>query len=1072
MTGSVYADIVDTRPGDGPRTPPRSHLATNATNIDLTGRWAFRILRGADELVDLGGDAALAAPNASLEDWEQIDLPCHWVLAGENGPRADHPWGAPAYTNVQFPFPVDPPHVPAENPTGLHRRTVEVPEELFAEGSQILLRTLGIESLGVLFINGERVGAIRGSRLTQELDVTGYLQPGENTLYLRVHQFSAHSYLEDQDQWWLPGIFRQLSLEHRPAGRIDDVWLRADMDPATGEGTLVPEVRAPRTAWPITIRVPELGIDQVFTGPEELAPIPVGPVEAWSADRPRLYSAEACSSGETVRVRVGFRRVEIVGHEWRVNGKKLRLRGMNRHDFHPVSGRVFDEADTWEQLCLMKRHGINAVRTSHYPPHPRLLEMTDELGLWVIDECDLETHGFELVGWEANPADDPQWREALVDRAQRFVERDKNHPSVICWSLGNESHTGRNVEAMAAWIRRRDPERPIHYEPDFDGRYTDVVSRMYEPIESMREMSAGHGQGLATSAGRNAVLAGRPMILCEYAHAMGNGPGLLTEYEEAFSTLPQWHGGFVWEWRDHGLRTRAADGSWFSGYGGDFGEPLHDGSFVCDGLVLSDGTPTPALGELKAVVSPIQLELVGADDAAPGAGGNLADAVADVPAGLRLRVRNLRHDGDTSDVRFFVSREADGRERATVEVEVPAVPAGSETLVELPAEAVVVRSLDEGPWRELWLTVRAVLAADTAWADAGHELAFAQRCLAEREAGAGMTSRYVAAGGSAAASTGLTGPTGAAAGVDGAAPAASTGPIRVGEALFEARTGTLLSINGLDVRGPRFTLWRAPIENDVLTTFGSYLEVTPEATRGLGAPGPSTAETWRSQHLHLLQRRTLEVTVLGEDALCVRELWTPAARRNSVEVQLLWRWQDGGLHLAADALPSLGWSGTWPRIGLAFELAPGVGPIEWFGTGPAENYADSRHAARVGRFTADVADLTCTYAVPQESGHRSDLRELVIQGADGSTADKALMLTASPVAGRLPGFSLRAHDEHEVTAAGHPHELPASRATHLFLDAAQHGLGSRSCGPDVLPAHHLRPQSAAWSVRFTVLSPS
>nr|HMQ67242.1 glycoside hydrolase family 2 TIM barrel-domain containing protein [Arachnia sp.] len=417
---------------------------------------------------------------------------------------------------------------------------------------------------------------------------------------------------------------------------------------------------------------------------------------------PRLYDAEVGNAVETRSLRVGFRRVEIVGHEWRVNGRKLRLRGVNRHEYDPDRGRVFDEDAVRAQLHLMKRHNINAIRTSHYPPHPRFFDLADELGFWVIDECDLETHGFERHGWVDNPVDDPRWREALLDRIERTVERDKNHPSIVAWSLGNESGTGQNTAAMAAWARGRDPERPVHYEPDFEGQYTDVVSRMYAPVEEMEDMSSGTGHNKLGSPGRNAELAKRPMILCEYVHAMGNGSGAVAEYERRFDSLPQWHGGFVWEWRDHGLRTTAPDGTEFFGYGGDFGEEIHDGSFVCDGMVLSDGTPTPMLAEFAAVTTPIKIT----------AGGDT------------VTVENRRHAGDTSDLRFLWRDELDGREVASGELAVGAVAPGEGATLAAPGFAPV-----DG---ELWRTVEAVTAGDRPWAAAGHAVTRVQARLADR----------------------------------------------------------------------------------------------------------------------------------------------------------------------------------------------------------------------------------------------------------------------------------------------------------------------------------------------------
>ena len=989
-------EITSFSPGSGRRVSPRAHVASDAAKVDLSGAWRFHFSARPD----------LAPPDAEAVDfddsgWDSIVLPGHWVLQGRDD------WGRPAYTNVQYPFPIDVPNVPDENPTGDHRLSFDVPEGFAPAGGRVLLRFGGVESLCIASLNGVEVGVVRGSRLAQELDVTHELRSGVNVLHLRVHQWSAHSYLEDQDQWWLPGVFREVELLARPASGIDDLWLRADFDPRTGEGVIVPELTADAGAWPITISVPALDLAVTLASPEDAVAINVGAVDPWSADRPALYDVKVSNAVEIRSLRLGFRRVEIVGHEWLVNGTKLRLRGVNRHEFDPEHGRVFNRERAREGLVQMKQHNINAIRTAHYPSHPELLELTDEMGFWVIDECDLETHGFVFDAWQDNPTDDVRWRDAYLDRVERFFERDKNHASVICWSLGNEAGTGSNSKAMAAWLHRRDPERPVHYEPDFDGTHTDLVSRMYATVEEMADMSRGTGTHEFATPGRNAVLAQRPMILCEYAHAMGNGAGALSVYEEAFDTLPQWHGGFVWEWRDHGLLQKSASGQQFNAYGGDFGEEVHDGSFVCDGMVLSDGTPTPMLAEFAAVASPIKLTMLG----------------------NRLVVENWRHDGDTSDLRFFVVDEHDGHVFSEVELEIATVlPAGGIGGVELPQPSTP----EQG---EAWRTVRAELAQDTSWAAQGHVVAWSQvRNHAVTHSGLRTPSCV--------------------------RPTSTDGRVALGSAAFDASTGDLTSLNSVSIAGPRLDLWRAPTENDSLSDFRSYVEVEPIASRGIGAPGPSSAAQWRAAGLDRLQRRVLAVDVRS-DELRVLHRYAPAASRQSILVELVWRMCGDELTLAADAQPSAGWTGTWPRIGLHFVLSTEVGRVDWFGTGPRENYPDSRRAARVGRFSSSIQDLVVNYAVPQESGHREGLRELVLTGL-------GLTLRASEVAGRLPGFHMRMHDAHAVAAAAHPYELPESRNTHLVLDAAVHGLGSRSCGPDVRPEYQLRPSAAQWSLRLGV----
>ncbi len=989
-------EITSFSPGSGRRTSPRAHVASDAASVDLSGTWRFHFSARPDL-------AAHGAEAIDFDDsgWDSIDLPGHWVLQGRDD------WGRPAYTNVQYPFPVDVPNVPDENPTGDHRLAFDVSEGFIPDGGRVLLRFGGVESLCIASLNGVEVGVVRGSRLAQELDVTAELRPGPNVLHLRVHQWSAHSYLEDQDQWWLPGVFREVELLARPASGIDDLWLRADFDPQTGEGAIIPELTAGAGAWPITISVAALDLAVTLASPEEVTALKVGAVDPWSADRPALYDVEVSNAVETRSLRLGFRRVEIVDHEWLVNGTKLRLRGVNRHEFDPEHGRVFNRERAREGLLLMKQHNINAIRTAHYPSHPDLLELTDELGFWVIDECDLETHGFVFDAWQDNPTDDVRWRDAYLDRVERFFERDKNHASVICWSLGNEAGIGSNSEAMAAWLHRRDPERPVHYEPDYDGTHTDLVSRMYATVEEMADMSRGTGTHEFGTPGRNAVLAQRPMILCEYAHAMGNGAGALSVYEEAFNTLPQWHGGFVWEWRDHGLLQKTASGQQFNAYGGDFGEEVHDGSFVCDGMVLSDGTPTPMLAEFAAVASPIKLTMTAGS----------------------LQVENWRHDGDTSDLAFFVVDEHDGHVVSEVELDVAHVmPAGGFGAVELPEPSTP----EQG---EAWRTVRAEFAHPTDWAPQGHVLAWSQVRTHAVSTPRLQTPSKVR-------------------------PTLTDGVITLGPAAFDPRTGDLTSLNSLDVAGPRLDVWRAPTENDSLCDFRSYVDVEPIASRGFGAPGPSSAAQWRTAGLDRLQRRVLAVDVTDGEVRVLHR-FAAAASRQSILLELVWRMCGEELTLDADAQPSAGWTGTWPRIGLHFVLPADVGRVDWFGTGPFENYPDSRRAARVGRFSSDLEGLVVNYAVPQESGHREGLRELTMN-------DIGLSVRTQEIAGELPGFQLRKHDAHDVAAAAHPHGLPESWKSHLVIDAAVHGLGSRSCGPDVRPEHQLRPSAAQWSLRFGV----
>ncbi|MEU9243312.1 glycoside hydrolase family 2 TIM barrel-domain containing protein [Streptomyces sp. NPDC048385] len=988
MFSNPTAYVSDPAPWHGALRPARSWLHSDAPSLSLNGPWRFRLSPTAAVAEDF------AAEDFDDQGWDGIPVPAHWVLEGDGA------HGRPIYTNIQFPFPIDPPHVPDENPTGDYRRHFELPAH-WRDAERVVLRFDGVESLFKVWVNGVEAGVASGSRLAHEFDVTSAVRPGDNVVAVRVHQWSAASYLEDQDQWWLPGIFRDVTLLARPAGGIEDVWLRTGYD--GGSGRVETEVTAGAEAFPVTLRIPELGVERVWETPADVAPVDVAEVEPWSAERPRLYDATVSSAAESIALRVGFRTVEIRGDQFLVNGRRVVFHGMNRHEAHPERGRVFDEAHARADLARMKRFNVNAIRTSHYPPHPRLLDLADELGFWVVLECDLETHGFDKVGWTGNPTDDPAWRAACLDRVERTVERDKNHPAVVMWSLGNEAGTGANLAAMSAWVHARDPERPVHYEGDHTGDYTDVYSRMYATVPETEQIGTDGSRAplLGCTPAQGARQRTRPFLLCEYAHAMGNGPGALDQYEALVHRYPRLHGGFVWEWRDHGILATAPDGRPYYAYGGDFGEVVHDGNFVMDGMVLSDDVPTPGLHEFKAVVQPIRFAF----------------------DGDQLVLTNLRHSADTSDLRFRWRAEFDGIPVEAGELPVPLLAAGESGRVPLPPAAVAADA-------ETWLTVEAVLAADTAWAPAGHEVATAQLDRSVRRPVPAVRPRTGWRPGEGTCSLGIA----------------------------EFTGGSLTRLAGRAVTGPRLELFRAPTDND---------EGTADRLEGsdASAAGVSSAELWRRDGLDRLTTRRVGVAQ-ATGALRTVDRVAAADSALFVTVESVWSVEDGELELRVEIEPSRGWTTVWPRIGVRFELPDGAAPVdgaEWFGAGPLESYPDSMRAARTGRFSATVHDLPVAYARPQETGHRSQVRHLTLtSGGTGVLRIEVLPDTR----GRRPGFTLTRHTPQQLARAAHPYELPESTTSHLIVDAAQHGLGSRACGPDVWPEFALRPEARTLRLRI------
>ncbi|RKN05817.1 glycoside hydrolase family 2 TIM barrel-domain containing protein [Streptomyces radicis] len=886
----------DPSPGSG-TLPARAWYATSdAARLSLDGPWAFRLSATAE-----GADTAFTQDGADTTDWQEVTVPGHWVLQGH---------GAPAYTNVRYPFPIDPPRVPTENPTGDHRRVFDLPERWPTDGEAVL-RFDGVESCARVWLNGRELGTFQGSRLPHEFAVGDLLRREGNVLAVRVHQWSAGSYLEDQDMWWLPGIFRDVTLLHRPEQAAADFFVHAGYDHTTGQGTLrvdcVPGGR---------VTVPELGLD-LPTGEERSLP-----VEPWTAETPRLYQAELATEGERIPLRVGFRTLTLEDGLFKANGRRVLFRGVNRHEFHPETGRALDLETMRRDILLMKQHNINAVRTSHYPPHPAFLDLCDELGLWVIDECDLETHGFcELEDWRGNPVADDRFTPALLDRARRMVERDKNHPSVVIWSLGNECGSGPGLGVMSAWIRERDPSRAVHYENDRAYPDSDFYSRMYASHAEVELIGRRAEEPLPdprADARRRAL----PFILCEYAHAMGNGPGGLSDYQRLFETHERLQGGFVWEWIDHGLPKRTEDGKTYFAYGGDFGEELHDGNFVCDGLLFPDRTPSPGLVEYKKVIEPVH--------------------ITGDPANGTVTLTNGHDFTDLSHLTFTWTYAIEGEHVAEGELKVPALAPGASAELALPEHPESDLS-GEAVW-----TVRATLARTLPWAAEGHLVAWGQLPVPgtatppERRRGTGAL----------------------------VAPARADEGIALGPGVFDPASGALTRLGGLAIDAPpRLDVWRAPTDNDLGAPWQS------DARHGV---------RWQEIGLHRMRHRVDAVDADGA-SLTVRTRVAPAASDLGLLTDYRWTATEDELRLTVTVTPQGDWPCPLPRLGLLLGLPATFGQVTWFGGGPGEAYPDTRAASALGRYELPVDAMQTPYVRPQENGARADVRwaELRTDGGTG-----------------------------------------------------------------------------------------
>jgi len=672
----------------------------------LNGQWQFKYLPSLRDLPE-----GFERPDDAAEGWDNVTVPGCWQMQG---------YGRPNYTNVKYPFPVDPPHVPKENPIGLYRRRFGLSPGW--EGKSVFITFEGVCSAFYLWVNGQTVGFSKGSHMPAEFNISEYVKPGENFLAVQVFQWSDGSYLEDQDMWRLNGIFRDVYLTARPIMHVRDIEARTQLDESRAEGHValtlwVKNLDAEtHKAWSAeallldpqgeVVQRAHLKLDADLAAGEESVlktDMPVAAPLQWSAEEPNLYTLLVESRGpdgqivEILRQNVGFREIEIKDGIFYFNGRPIKLQGVNRHDTHPDLGYAVSMESMIQDIALMKQHNINTVRTSHYPNDPRWLDLCDQYGLYVIDEADLETHGFGYYH-PSIPARMPEFKEAFLDRAVRMVERDKNHSSIVMWSLGNESGYGTNHMAMAEWTRRRDPTRPIHYEGENwhpkpqPAPCGDVQSIMYPTLDAL----AAEGEKKDDP---------RPFFICEYAHAMGNGPGNLREYWETIRAYPRLMGGCIWEWCDHGIRQHTDQGEEWFAYGGDFGDMPNDGNFCIDGLCSPDRVPHPGLIEYKKILEPIVVEAV---DLMQGKIKiiNRYDFISLAHVSATWRVVCGDHMLDQGE---FPSLEA---------------PPRSEAVFDLPYAVPKAE-----PGAEYYLNIDLRLNQQTLWAEKGHELAWAQFTL-------------------------------------------------------------------------------------------------------------------------------------------------------------------------------------------------------------------------------------------------------------------------------------------------------------------------------------------------------
>lgn len=870
--------------------------------------------------------------------WKTIPVPSNWQVEG---------YGVPIYTNSRYPFNSSrPPRVMdpvpesytkhrLPNPVGSYRHEFQVPADW--NGMQIFLKFEGVQSAFYVWVNGQKVGYSQGSMTPAEFDITPYVVSGRNLLAVEVYRWSDGSYLEDQDFWRLSGIYRDVVLYAQPKQAIRDFYILPKLDSSYTKGTLDISVlvqNAETERRQVRIEAELLDADgkkvAQTSGNVLLEPskeetlrlrLDAGAVQTWSAEIPYLYTLVLTSSaGESIPWNVGFRTVEISDQQVLINGRPVEFLGVNRHEIDPDRGRVMTEEMMLKDILLMKRSNINIVRTCHYPDTPRWYELCDQYGLYIMDEANIESHG---MGYgDRSLSRDPQWRQAHIDRGVRMVHRDKNHPCVIFWSLGNEAGPGENFKFQREAMLEIDSSRPIHYEGN--SQWGDVYSRMYPTLDSLAEYAKGN--------------AAKPFFVCEYAHSMGNALGNLKEYVELYRREKSLIGGCIWDFVDQGIRARYAEEGTgavaapfgggvepgqrcFFAYGGSFGDQPNSGNFCVNGVVTSDRRETAKLQEVKYLYQSIWVDVL---DAAAG----------------RVRIRN---EYDFLDLDCFVcdwQLTADGQVLQSGRLETGSIPAASFKEVTIPFAPVSPK-----PGVEYFVNLSWKLAQDTLYAQKGFEQAYFQFPLPLTK-----PRDYLPLSSTAPEVEELS---------DGVK--ISAGPTEVG---FSKATGSIafLKMNGKAIilkaeDGPLCTIYRAPGDND---RFG---------WKGLDTFVPKV-ESFSFERVH---------------NVCVLTVQTHYTSPEAGEFRVLSRWcVDGsGIIVSDNSVDLSEGPGVLPRVGFDMKIAPDLTQVEYFGRGPFENYVDRKAAARFGRYRTRVHEMYEFYQKPQFCGNRSDVRWTALSDASG-----------------------------------------------------------------------------------------
>lgn len=997
------------------------------------------------------------------KDWVGFPVPANWEVNG---------YGTPIYVSAGYPFKIDPPRVMGEpkvgyttykerNPVGQYRRSFQLPADWEARG-QTFLRFEGVMSAFYVWINGERVGYSQGSMEPSEFNITNYLHAGENQIALEVYRYSDGSYLEDQDFWRFGGIHRSIHLLHTPDIRIRDYAVRTlpvstdyqdfilQIDPQfsvyrgmTGKGTTLQGVLKDASGREIATLKGD--VEDILDlehkagrmnewypqrGPRKLGRMSatIKSPKRWTAETPYLYKLHLTlltAEGEVieqVEQSVGFRSVEIRNGQLLVNGAPVRFRGVNRHEHDPRTARVMSEERMLQDILLMKQANINAVRTSHYPNVSRWYELCDSLGLYVMDEADIEEHGLR-----GTLASTPDWHAAFLDRAVRMAERDKNHPSIVMWSMGNESGYGPNFAAISAWLHDFDPTRPVHYEGaqgaggEPDPKTVDVISRFYTRVKQ-EYLNPGIAEGEDKERAENArwerlleiaerTNDNRPVMTSEYAHSMGNALGNFKEYWDEIYSNPRMLGGFIWDWVDQGIYKTLPDGRIMVAYGGDFGDKPNLKAFCFNGLLMSDRETTPKYWEVKKVYSPVELRVESGE----------------------LRVTNRNHHTDLSQYRCLWTLSIDGKQKDQGEITLPEVAPGESETIPLPV-SIAGKKASAKATSDLRLTISFILKRDALWAKAGHEVAWEQFCIQE---GALLSSKLENRG--------------------RLKVRADEEHLSISGSGFSIQweknaTGSLTSLtyHGKEMLAhpadfplqPVTQAFRAPTDND--KSFGNWL-----------------AKDWS---LHQMDNPRISLDsfkheVREDGAVIVRVQTRNRYKEGMIVTKFLYTiLSDGTIDLKTTFQPQ-GILPELPRLGIAFCLSSDYNTFIWQGRGPQDNYPDRKTSAAVGLWKRSVADQYVHYPRPQDSGNKEEVCRLMLTDRHG----KGIRVDAVEDVFSASALHYTAQDLYKET---HDCNLKPRPEVILSLDAAVLGLGNSSCGPGVLKKYAIDKKEHTLHIRI------